>query len=85
VRVEGEIAAMAFAARLSDAGAEIGVYTFPAYRGQGCAAAATAAWSSLAALSGRELFYSTLTSNRSSQRVAERLGLEQIGVGLRVT
>lgn len=85
VLIEGEIASLAFAARLGEAGAEVGVYTFPAYRGQGHAAAATAAWTSLSQLEDRELFYSTLTSNRSSQRVAERLGLEQIGVGLRIT
>jgi hypothetical protein len=80
-----EIAAIAFAARLGDAAAEIGVYTFPAHRGRGLAAAATAAWSSLPELRDRELFYSTLSTNTSSRRVAARLGLEHIGMGLRIT
>jgi len=81
---DDEIAAMAFAARLGAAAAEIGVYTFPDHRGRGLAAAATAAWSSLPELRDRELFYSTLTTNTSSRRVAARLGLEHIGMGLRI-
>lgn len=85
VRLEGdEIAAIAIAARLGEAAAEIGVYTFPGFRGRGLAAALTARWSSLAALGGKTLFYSALTPNRSSHRVAERLGLRPIGLGLRV-
>ena len=77
-----EIAAIAFAARLGDRGAEVGVFTFPGHRGRGLAAAVTARWSSLAALAGRRLFYSTLTTNRSSQRVAQRLGLTTLGATL---
>lgn len=82
---DGEIAAMAFAARLGAAAAEIGVYTFPRWRGRGFAAAVTAAWSGQHDLSDRELFYSCLASNRSSRRVAARLGLTHIGMGLRIT
>lgn len=87
VALEGngsEIASMAFAARLGDAGAEIGVYTFPKYRGRGFAAAVTASWSSLPSLKQRALFYSTDKSNRSSQRVAARLGLRRIGASVRI-
>lgn len=85
VRLEGdEIAAIAISARLGEAGAEIGVYTFPGFRGRGLAAAVTARWSSLAALRDKTLFYSALTPNRSSHRVAERLGLTPIGLGLRI-
>src|ERR1700688_2159560 len=73
-----EIASIAFAARLGDAGAEAGVYTFPGFRARGFAAAVTAIWSSLPSLDGRALFYSTQRSNRSSQRVASRLGLRLI-------
>lgn len=80
----GEIAAIAFAARLGAGGAEVGVYTFPSFRRRGLAAAVTAAWSSLPELADRALFYSTLTSNLSSQRVAARLGLPPIGAGLRI-
>lgn len=82
--VEGEIAAMAFAARLGQAGAEIGVYTFAPYRGRGLAAAVTARWSGLPELAGRALFYSTLTTNLSSQRVAARLGLPRLGASFRI-
>ena len=83
--VDGEIASMAFAARLGAHGADIGVYTFPAFRGRGLAAAVTAAWSSLPSLSDRTLFYSTLNTNLASRRVAARLGLRRIGVSLRLT
>jgi hypothetical protein len=81
---DGEIAAMAFAARLGDIGAEIGVFTFPKFRSRGFAAAITAAWSSLPSLEGRALFYSTSRSNRSSQRVASRLGLRMIGASVSI-
>jgi len=80
----GEIAAMAFAARLGASGAELGVYTFPKYRGRGLAAAVTAAWSSMPSLNQHALFYSTHNSNRSSQRVTARLGLRLIGTSVRI-
>jgi predicted GNAT family acetyltransferase len=85
VAMEGhEIAAMAFTPRLGETGAEIGVFTFPAFRSQGFAAAATAGWSSLPSLAGRALIYSTRLTNRSSRRVAERLGLHPIGARVRI-
>jgi acetyltransferase (GNAT) family protein len=80
----GEIAAMAFAARLGASGAELGVYTFPKYRSRGLAAAVTAAWSSMPSLNQHALFYSTEKSNRSSQRVTARLGLRLIGTSVRI-
>lgn len=80
----GEIASMCYAARLSDKGAEAGVYTLPKYRGHGLAAAVTATWASMPALTNRALFYSTNTSNRSSQRVAARLGLRRIGASFSI-
>jgi hypothetical protein len=80
-----EIASMAFAARLGVSGAELGVYTFPKYRGRGLAAAVTAAWSSMPSLNRHALFYSTHTSNRSSRRVTARLGLRLIGTSFRIT
>lgn len=86
VALEGEdVAAMAFAARIGSRAAETGVYTFPGYRGRGLAATVTAAWSSLAELADRPLFYSTQTTNLSSQRVAARLGLPLFGAGVRVS
>lgn len=81
---DGEIAAMAFAARLGRQGASIGVYTFPGYRGRGLAAAVTADWANLPGLAGRALFYSALRANASSLRVVERLGLPRIGVSVRI-
>lgn len=79
-----QVASMAFAARLGKMGAEVGVYTFAKYRGQGLAAAVTAAWSSMPSLNNRELFYSTHITNRSSQRVAARLGLRLIGASVSI-
>jgi len=78
-----DIAAMAFTPRLGETGAEIGVFTFPAYRSRGFAAAATAGWSSLASLEGLDLIYSTRLTNRSSRLVAGRLGLHVIGARVR--
>ena len=86
VALEGEtIAAMAFAARIGPQAAEVGVYTFPGFRGRGLAAAVTAAWSGLAELADRPLFYSTLVTNTSSQKVAARLGLPVFGAAIRVS
>ena len=86
IALEGEeVAAIAFAARLGIVGAEIGVYTFPNFRSRGFAAAVTASWSSMASLDGHALFYSTSRINRSSQRVAARLGLRLMGASLSIT
>ena len=81
---EGQIGAMAFAARTGRRGAAIGVYTFPAFRGRGLAAAVTADWANLPGLAGRALFYSALFANTSSLRVIERLGLPRVGTSLRI-
>lgn len=77
--IGGQIIAICHTARLSDRGAEAGVWTDPDFRGQGHAAAVTAAWASLLAPSGRHLFYSTSADNFSSQHVAARLDLRRIG------
>jgi RimJ/RimL family protein N-acetyltransferase len=82
---DGLVASVAFAARLSKAGAEIGVATAPAFRGRGYAAAASARWSRLQSLQSRALFYSTDQTNRSSQLVATRLGLRFMGASLRIS
>jgi hypothetical protein len=58
--------------------AECGVWTDSRFRRRGYAAATTAAWVPLVS-HGRTLFYSTDADNLSSQRVAARLGLEEIG------
>ena len=81
---DGVIAAMAFAARISAEGAAVGVYTFSQFRGRGLAAAVTARSSSHHTLADRKLFYGTSVTNTSSQQVAARLGLERVGMMLRV-
>jgi RimJ/RimL family protein N-acetyltransferase len=81
----GEIASIAFAARISDHAADVGLTTVPAFRGRGHGAAATAAWAAHPQLRGRRPFYSTSRTNQSSRRVVERLGLRFIGPTLRIT
>ena len=79
-----EIAALAFAARIGAGAMDVGVYTFPGFRGRGLAAAVTAAWSFLPGVAKHTLFYSHLATNLSSGRVAARLGLRRIGVSVRI-
>ncbi|CEJ10319.1 hypothetical protein BN1110_00591 [bacterium YEK0313] len=81
---EGAIASLAFAARLGRDGAEIGVNTFPGWRSRGLAALATAHWAAHPDLAGKALFYTAAIGNLSSRRVAERLGLDRFGWGLRL-
>jgi hypothetical protein len=81
---EGTIASVAFTARLSSVGAEVGVATAPASRGRGFAAATTVEWASSPSLEGRVLFYSTKATNVSSQRVADRLRLRFVGPSLSI-
>ena len=81
---EGEVAAMAFAARLSADGAELGLATVPKFRGRGLAARVTAAWTNLPELRSRRLFYGADQDNLASQRVVAKLGLRRIGVSLRL-
>lgn len=76
---EGRVVSICHSARLAETGAEAGVWTAPDFRGQGHAAAVTAAWASQLSPTGRRLFYSTAADNYSSQRVAARLGLRCFG------
>lgn len=76
---DGEIASMAFASRLGERGAELGLETLTPFRGRGFAALAVAGWSSHPALAERTLFYSTAHGNHASQRVAAKLGLRFLG------
>ncbi|HMG52889.1 MAG TPA: GNAT family protein [Kofleriaceae bacterium] len=64
---------------LTERAAECGVWTDPAYRGRGLAAATAAAWLPLVRTPDRRVFYSTEFTNVSSQRVAQRLQLRPIG------
>jgi RimJ/RimL family protein N-acetyltransferase len=82
---EGEVASMAFAARLVRDGAELGLATVPKFRGRGLARLVTAAWSNLPELKTRRLFYGADHDNLASQRVIAQLGLRRIGVSIRLT
>jgi RimJ/RimL family protein N-acetyltransferase len=64
---------------LTTRAAECGVWTHPAFRGRGYAAAVTSEWAAIMRPSGRYLFYSTDAENLSSQRVARRLNLRRLG------
>jgi RimJ/RimL family protein N-acetyltransferase len=64
---------------LRERAGECGVWTAPGYRGRGYAAATVVAWLPLVRSDQRQLFYSTDADNRSSQAVARRLGLREIG------
>lgn len=66
-------------ARLAPEGVEAGTWTTEDARGLGLASAATAAWADACRPLPGYVFYSTDANNRSSQRVAARLGLPLIG------
>jgi RimJ/RimL family protein N-acetyltransferase len=83
--IDGEVGSIAFAARLADTGAELGLVTPKAFRGRGLASAATAGWSRLPALRSQTLYYSADRDNISSHRVAARLGLRLRGASLRIS
>ncbi|GAA3554137.1 hypothetical protein GCM10022419_038150 [Nonomuraea rosea] len=76
---DGQVVAVCHTARRTAIAAEAGTWTSPAFRGRGYAAAVTAAWAGLLPEACPHLFYSTSADNRSSQRVAERLGLRGLG------
>lgn len=82
--VGDEIAAIAFAARLSAGAAELGLHTMKAFRRRRLAAAVTAAWSVMPALANRTLFYSTLHDNAASKRVIAQLQLPFVGESFRL-
>jgi hypothetical protein len=79
---DGEVVSVAFAARLSATGADLGLATVPGMRGRGYAAAATAGWTRMRALRSHALFYSSEQTNISSLRVAAGLGLRLLGASL---
>jgi hypothetical protein len=79
-----EIASIAFTVGVGPSSAEVGVATMPGLRRRGFAAAATAGWASLPSNSGRTLFYGMQTTNVSSLRVTQRLGLRFIGASLNI-
>jgi len=74
-----EVAAIAFAARLSPTGASLGLATAPHLRNQGYGSAATAGWTQNRRLGARLLFYSTDLGNLASQALIARLELPRFG------
>jgi RimJ/RimL family protein N-acetyltransferase len=79
VVVGGRVVSSCDTVRRGPSGFEAGVRTATEHRARGYAAAATAEWGRRMQALGRPLFYATNDDNRSSQRVAQRLGLVPIG------
>ena len=73
------VVSICHSARVATDGVEAGTWTAPEARGLGLAAAATAAWAEACRSLPGDVFYSTDSNNRASQRVAARLGLPLIG------
>ena len=76
----GHAVAVCGSVRITPEAHEAGVETIVSHRGRGCAPAACREWAKMMSAAGRLALYSTSCDNRSSQRVAEKLGLRQYGV-----
>jgi hypothetical protein len=74
---DGAVVSGCYSARQSHAGAEAGVDTVPAFRGQRYAVAVVDAWRLAIERTGRTPLYSTSYDNASSRALARRLGLVQ--------
>jgi GNAT acetyltransferase len=75
----GRAVAVCFSSRVGQRACEAGVETLPAHRGRGFAGLAVAAWAEAVRRGGQVPLYSTSWQNRSSRRVAEKLGLRLYG------
>ena len=82
---ERQVVAICASARLSVFGAEAGVETASAYRGQGCAQMAVDAWASAIREKGLVPFYSTSWENQASRSVAAKLDLQPIGEDIHIS
>jgi hypothetical protein len=80
----GQAIAICASSRKSAGAAEAGVETVSAFRGQGAAGLAVAAWAAAVRESGRVPFYSTSWENAASLAVARKLGLELFGEDVHV-
>ncbi|MEM9951695.1 MAG: GNAT family N-acetyltransferase [Chloroflexota bacterium] len=77
--VDGDAVAICFCARRTNFGAEAGVYTVEAYRGNGYAPLVVRDWSIAIHQTNRLPLYSTSHHNLASQAVANKLGAIQYG------
>jgi hypothetical protein len=82
---DGAAVSVCASVRISPALHCAGVETKSGFRGQGHAASAVASWASAVHRLGALPLYSTSWSNRSSRRVAERLGLVLIATDFHLT
>lgn len=76
VDVDGELAAMAFSAFVTDTQLEIGIETAPRHRGRGLATVACAALIDHCLARGLEPVWACRLENTASHRLAEALGFE---------
>jgi hypothetical protein len=75
----GRALSVCFSARVGERACEAGVETLPEHRGRGMAGSAVAAWAVEVRRRGKVPLYSTSWENRSSRRLAEKLGLRMYG------
>lgn len=85
VIAEGAAAAICASVRISPTVHCAGVETHPDFRRRGYALAAVAGWARAVRACGATPFYSTSWDNLASQRVAQRLGGQLVGVDFHVT
>lgn len=85
VIAEGAAAAICASVRISPTVHCAGVETHPDFRRRGYALAAVAGWANAVRACGATPFYSTSWDNLASQRVAQRLGGQMVGVDFHVT
>lgn len=82
---EGHAVSICQSVRKSPHAEAAGVDTLASHRGKGYAPLVVAGWAEAVKAKRKIPFYSTSWENRSSQRVAEKLGLIQFGVDYHVT
>lgn len=79
--LKGRLVSVCRSVRVSDTAHEAGIETAAAYRGRGYAQRALAAWSAQVRAIGKIPLYSTLKTNLSSQRLAQKAGLHPFAQG----
>ena len=82
---DGQAVAVCTSVRITDQAHAAGVETIPAYRGQGYAGHAVAAWARAVMALGRIPLYSTSWDNGASQRVAAKVGFSLFGAEFHIT